>query len=53
MSACGANAERLFTPNSRIDSPVSQSEAGGLSTVMKLCASSDPKNHDDQFCEPA
>jgi hypothetical protein len=24
-----------------------------LSTVMKFCASSDPKNQADQLCEPA
>src|SRR6476619_5061493 len=40
-------------PNSRTDSPVTHSEAGGLSTVMKFWASSDPKNHADQLCEPA
>ena len=30
-----------------------QSEAGGLSTVMELAASDDPKNSADQLCEPA
>ena len=40
-------------PNRRTDSPVTHSEAGGLSTVMKFCASTDPKNQADQLCEPA
>ncbi len=53
ISACGASTDQLFMPNRRTDSPVTHSEAGGLSTVMKFCASSEPKNHADQLCEPA
>ena len=53
ISACGAITDQLLMPNSRTDSPVTHSEAGGLSTVMKFWASSDPKNHADQLCEPA
>ncbi|MDT5150328.1 MAG: hypothetical protein QOI01_2061 [Mycobacterium sp.] len=41
--------ERLFMPNRRTDSPVTHSDPGGLSTVMKSRASSDPKNHADQL----
>ena len=53
INACGASTDQLFMPNNRTDKPVTHSDAGGLSTVMKLCASSEPKNHADQLCEPA
>jgi hypothetical protein len=53
ISACGTSTDQLFIPNNRTDSPVTHSAAGGLSTVMKSWASSDPKNHADQLCEPA
>ena len=53
INAWGASTDQLFIPNKRTDNPVTHSEAGGLSTVMKLFASSDPKNHAVQLCEPA
>ena len=53
IRACGASAAQLFTPKIRIDNPVTHSAAGGLSTVMKLAASSEPKNQARQLCEPA
>jgi hypothetical protein len=42
-----------FTPNSRADRPITHSAAGVLSTVMKLLASEEPKNHAFQLTEPA
>jgi hypothetical protein len=53
INACGANTAQLFMPNNRTDNAVTHNDAGGLSTVMKLFASSEPKNHADQLCEPA
>ena len=35
------------------DSPISHSDSGGLSTVMKLPGSSEPKNHAFQLTLPA
>ena len=43
MSAWGTRMLQALTPNRRTDSPMTHSEAGGLSTVMKLDASEDPK----------
>ena len=43
ISAWGASRLQELTPNSRADSPMTHSAAGGLSTVMKLDASDDPK----------
>ena len=40
-------------PNTRTDRPMIQSDAGGLSTVIELAASNDPKNQAFQLCEPA
>jgi hypothetical protein len=40
-------------PKTRADRPISQSESGGLSTVMKLPGSSDPKNQAVQLSLPA
>ncbi len=40
-------------PKTRTDRPITHSEAGGLSTVMKLLASLEPKNSAFQLCEPA
>ena len=53
ISAWGASTDQLFMPNNRTDNPVTHSDAGGLSTVMKLFASSEPKNHAAQLCDPA
>ena len=42
-----------LTPNSRADSPMTHSEAGGLSTVMKFAASDEPKKNAFQLFVPA
>lgn len=39
-------------PRTRQDRPITISASGGLSTVMKLPASSEPKNHAFQLCVP-
>ena len=52
ISACGTKTAQLFIPNSRTDRPVTHSAAGGLSTVMKLLGSSEPKNHAVQSLAP-
>ena len=42
-----------LSPNSRTESAISHSDAGGLSTVMELAASDEPKKNAFQLCEPA
>jgi len=42
-----------LNPNRRTDSAISQIAAGGLSTVMLLPPSREPKNQAVQFWEPA
>ena len=42
-----------LTPNRRAERPITQSDAGGLSTVMKLAASEEPKKKAFQLCVPA
>ncbi len=44
-SAWGSRMLHSERPSSRTDSPISIVESGGLSTVMKFAASSEPKNH--------
>ncbi len=44
-SACGSSRLKEEKPNALADNPMSQIESGGLSTVMKLPGSSEPKNH--------
>jgi hypothetical protein len=44
-SACGSRIDRLEKPRTRALRPMSHSDSGGLSTVMKLPGSSEPKNH--------
>ena len=44
------NAEK---PKARADRPISHSDSGGLSTVMKLPGSIEPKNHAFQLTLPA
>jgi hypothetical protein len=39
-------------PKTRQASPITISTTGGLSTVRKFPASSDPKNHAFQLCVP-
>ena len=53
QSACGRRMLHDDSPNSRTESPMSHSAAGGLSTVMKFAASNDPKKKALQLCEPA
>ena len=43
ISAWGTSMLQELTPKSRTDSPITHSEAGGLSTVMELAASDEPK----------
>ena len=42
-AAAGSRSEEK--PKTRADRPISHSDSGGLSTVMKLPGSSEPKNH--------
>jgi hypothetical protein len=44
---------QLEKPNSLPDSPITHSDAGGLSTVMKFAGSSEPKNSAFQLIVPA
>ncbi|SHV60235.1 Uncharacterised protein [Mycobacteroides abscessus subsp. abscessus] len=44
---------QLLSPNTRTDSSMSQSAAGGLSTVIEFAASEDPKNPAFHETEPA
>ena len=41
ISACGTRIDHDDSPNSRTDSDMTHSEAGGLSTVIELPASED------------
>ena len=52
-SACGTRMLQLDTPNRRAEMSITQSEAGGLSTVMKFDESNEPKKNAFQLCEPA
>ena len=42
-----------LTPKTRADSSITHSEAGGLSTVMKLEESNEPKKNAFQLSVPA
>ncbi len=42
--ACGTSIDQALKPNSRPEISIGQSAAGGLSTVMKLDESNEPKN---------
>ena len=53
ISAWGTRMLQELRPNARTDRPMIQSDAGGLSTVIELAASNDPKNHAFQLCDPA
>ena len=53
MSACGTRRLQEFSPNRRTDKAITQMLAGGLSTVIELAASLDPKRNASQFCDPA
>jgi hypothetical protein len=52
-SACGARRLQELRPKIRAESSITQSDAGGLSTVMKLAASDEPKKAAFQLCAPA
>ena len=52
-SACGSSTLNDEKPSTRADRPISHSDSGGLSTVMKLPGSSAPKNHAFQLTLPA
>jgi hypothetical protein len=45
QSALGTSMLKLEKPKMRADRPISHSAKGGLSIVMKLPGSSEPKNH--------
>ena len=51
--AWGTRMLQALTPNSRAEISMTQSDAGGLSTVMKLEASEDPKKNALQLLVPA
>jgi hypothetical protein len=51
--ACGTRTLHELSPKIRTDRAISQSEAGGLSTVMALPASREPKRKAFQLWEPA
>ena len=53
QSAWGSRRLNDEKPSTRADRPISQSESGGLSTVMKLPGSSEPKNQAVQLSLPA
>ena len=53
INACGISMLALLKPKICPDSPITHCETGGLSTVMKLCGSSEPNNNASQFVEPA
>ena len=53
ISASGTSRLQALSPNSRTDRPITHSAAGGLSTVMKLDESLEPKNSAFQLCDPA
>ena len=53
ISACGTRMLHELSPNSRTDKAMIHSDAGGLSTVIELAASEEPKKKAFQFREPA
>jgi len=48
----GWSLAQLLTPKMRAERPITHSAAGGLSTVIALPASSEPKNHAFQLFVP-
>ena len=52
-SACGTRIDHEFTPKIRAESSMTHSDAGGLSTVMKLDESSEPNRNAFQLFVPA
>ena len=53
MRACGTRMLQELTPKMRADSPITHSDAGGLSTVIRFAASKEPKKNAFQLCVPA
>src|SRR5439155_10982417 len=53
ISASGRRTLHELSPNNRTERPITIVERGGLSTVMKLLASIEPKNQADQLCDAA
>ena len=53
MSASGTSIDHAVNPKIRPESPITQSAAGGLSTVMKFEESSDPNSSAFHDCVPA
>ena len=52
-SACGTSIAQVFRPNTRTDNDINHSDIGGLSTVIELAASEDPKKNAFHDTEPA
>ena len=52
-AACGSSTLHEFSPNTRTESSITHSEAGVLSTVMKLELSNEPKKNAFQLAAPA
>ena len=53
MTASGSRMLKEESPKIRMDSAITHSEAGGLSTVMAFAASNDPKKKAFQLDDPA
>jgi len=53
IRAWGTRMLQELTPKMRADNAMTHTDAGGLSMVMKLDASEDPKNHAFQLFVPA
>ncbi len=51
--ACGTRMLQELTPNMRAEISITHSDAGGLSTVIELAASEDPKKNAFQLLLPA
>ena len=52
-SACGASTLHEFRPKIRAEISIGHKKAGGLSTVMKLDESEEPKKNAFQLLVPA
>ncbi len=53
MSTWGSRIANELRPSSLTDSAITQREAGGLSTVIELPASEEPKKKASRLAEPA
>ena len=51
-TACGSSTLQWLRPNTRMASPATQRETGGLSTEMNEALSNDPNSHAVQSSEP-